>query len=84
MDNRPAFERRPELTADIDPIQLFPFMPGPGWYHEYWYYEREPSRVRRLVYRVFRLSVSAAMATIARILRNRSEPHQQRSPLALH
>ena len=84
MDNSPVFERRLELMADTDPIQLFPFMPGPSWYHEYWYDEREPGRVRRLAYCAFRLSAGASLAAIARVLSNRAEPHKQSSPLALH
>jgi hypothetical protein len=58
--------KRPALFDDLNPgrfiatsvIQLFPFMPRPSWYQDYWYPERS-GRVGKWVENLLRLSRAA-------------------------
>jgi hypothetical protein len=78
-------ERRgPDPSADIDAMRLFPFMPNSSWYQEYWY-EQEPSLIRKVFGWLFRLPAKAALdrRMKAEVSGSQSEPNRSDASVAL-
>ncbi len=66
-------DRRPD--PDRNTLQFFPFMSQSSWYEEYWYQEREPGRLRKLIGRVLQLRTKLKIPSAIRVTPEAPQPN---------